>query len=591
MMGWAAFGHAQTVIYTEDFENGAPGWTNPITESDPGTTFILGRFDNSPMETARNFVVPANTDQLVIEFDFFRIDSWDNGAQFGFDRFEVDIDATQLFSLEFSTANTSRSGVTGNVEWSHVVTTPRSQFAFNPAEPFWQDERHRFTIIVNNPGPTTLLTLRTNITQGGDDESGGYDNFLVTALTNANEIIAVAENFAPIDGGAGGSTTSVLASDTINGAILVPADVTLGLVQSSSPNVSLDTSSGIITVAPGTPAGTHTVEYEICEIIDPANCSSVIESITVFVLGGGGGSCPAGTAEIPGVFHVVSASVTNGGQANNINGALGPPLAEGTTVTDENDSGTTFFQDLLYDLTGDPDIIVPAGTVIEVSFANHFNSNPTGTISSSLDNSTFTVLGSSTPPWVNNTFRYDEYVVPAGGARYLALDYLENSGGLRFDGVVYNTQCQPVSTAPTELAGRKDVAVFDPLGEGIFALPGNDVVYTLSIENIGPGEVDAGSLFLVDRLPSEVVFFNGDVDGPGPETDAVAFQDGGSGLLFNFANDVGFSDGATAPTDLADCTYTPIAGYDPSVTFVCVQPTGSMQGNSNWDVSFRARIQ
>ena len=42
-----------------------------MTDFDPGTTNILGRFDNSPMETERDFVVPPNTDQLVIEFDFF----------------------------------------------------------------------------------------------------------------------------------------------------------------------------------------------------------------------------------------------------------------------------------------------------------------------------------------------------------------------------------------------------------------------------------------------------------------------------------------------------------------------------------------
>lgn len=586
---WAAFGHAQTVLYQDDFEGAVTGWSNNMTDFDPGTTRILGRFDNSPMETSRTFVVPANTERVEIAFDFFRIDSWDNNNQFGFDRFEIDIDGSQIFSLQFSTTNTSRSGTSGNVDWDHVITTPRSQFAFNQAEPFWQEERHRVTIVVNNPGPTTEITLRANLSQGGNDEAAGYDNFLVQAFPLVNDIEAIAETFPPINGVSGGVTSSVLSSDTINGVVLSPADVTITSTQSDSPNVTLDPATGLITVDAGTPAAVYMVEYEICENIDPTNCSSVTETVTVFITGGGGGSCPVGTVAIPGTYNVVSASVTNGGQPNNLNGALGPPLPEGTTVTNENDSGTTFFQDLEYDLTGDPDIFVPAGTIIQVSFANHFNSNPSANISASLDGATSTALGTSSGPWVNNTFRYDDYVVPSGGARFLNIDY-QGGGGLRFDGVIYDTQCQPFSE-PAALEGSKTVAVFDPLGDGLFALPGNDVIYTITVTNPGPGEVDSESLFLVDRLPGEVVFFNGDVDGPGPELDPLAFQGAGSGLTFDFATDASFSDGLSVPSSLSDCTYLPVAGYDPNVRFVCISPTGTMQSGTSWQVSFRARIQ
>ena len=48
-----------------------------------------------------------------------------------------------------------------------------------------------------------------------------------------------------------------------------------------------------------------------------------------------------------------------------------------------------------------------------------------------------------------------------------------------------------------------------------------------------------------------VEFFTGDIDTGGPDTypgsDPVGFLDNGSGLTFNYASDVGFSDQATQP--------------------------------------------
>ena len=148
----------------------------------------------------------------------------------------------------------------------------------------------------------------------------------------------------------------------------------------------------------------------------------------------------------------------------------------------------------------------------------------------------------------------------------------------------------------TELSGNKSVSVFDPLGEGLFALPGNDVVYTITITNTGDVPTDTDSIVVIDELPPEVTFFNGDLDGPGAETEAVAFADlQATGLdTFNFANDVGFSDSTTRPATFADCSYAPAIGYDPAVTYVCVNPKGVMQAGDpdpSFAVSFRVRIR
>lgn len=145
-----------------------------------------------------------------------------------------------------------------------------------------------------------------------------------------------------------------------------------------------------------------------------------------------------------------------------------------------------------------------------------------------------------------------------------------------------------------ELAASKSVEVFDPLGEGLFAVPGNDVLYEITLTNNGAGPVDNNSLFFVDRLPPELVFFNGDADGPGPGTGAVIFNGAGSGLSFNPASDLAFATGGLVPSTLADCTYTPVAGFDPLIRFVCFNPQGEMQAGPpapSVTLTFRARLQ
>ena len=101
-----------------------------------------------------------------------------------------------------------------------------------------------------------------------------------TVTVDAPEIEADSETFPAINGADGGVTTSVLASDTLNGQAIDPNDVTL-TVGASDPELSLDPATGLITVAPGTPAGTYSVEYTVCENNNPDNCATVTETVVV----------------------------------------------------------------------------------------------------------------------------------------------------------------------------------------------------------------------------------------------------------------------------------------------------------------------
>ena len=103
--------------------------------------------------------------------------------------------------------------------------------------------------------------LVNTATVTGLPDAGTLTNAQATeSVAIFEQIEAVAETFPVVSGVDGGVTTSVLASDMLNGAPVDPADITL-TVGASDPELTLDPDTGLITVAAGTPAGIYTVEY------------------------------------------------------------------------------------------------------------------------------------------------------------------------------------------------------------------------------------------------------------------------------------------------------------------------------------------
>ncbi|MCH7403924.1 hypothetical protein, partial [Belliella kenyensis] len=97
----------------------------------------------------------------------------------------------------------------------------------------------------------------------------------------AAPILANPDDFDSINGRTGGTTASVLINDTLNGAIVNPTDVTLTQVDPDPSSPLTLNANGTITIAANTPAGTYELEYRICEILNPSNCSTAIATVTV----------------------------------------------------------------------------------------------------------------------------------------------------------------------------------------------------------------------------------------------------------------------------------------------------------------------
>ena len=99
-------------------------------------------------------------------------------------------------------------------------------------------------------------------------------------------ICAITETTPAINGGSGGNTSPLTNNDTLNG---IPVTVgTGGNVTISVPNplptgLTLNTNTGVVTVAPNTPTGTYPVTYTICEVVNPSNCDTVTSYVEVIV--------------------------------------------------------------------------------------------------------------------------------------------------------------------------------------------------------------------------------------------------------------------------------------------------------------------
>ena len=304
-------------------------------------------------------------------------------------------------------------------------------------------------------------------------------------------------------------------------------------------------------------------------------------------------SCPAGQLLVNQTGNATVAATSTG--VINPDRALGALSAAGTSPPDAvaaeiNDAADTLVLDL--------GALVPQFSTIVLSAArdggNQGNSARV-TIEMSADNAVFISAGTyGTPPATYASAAQDvleraSALAPAGGARYVRLRTVDGDD-IFVDGLQYSQVC----IASATITAAKSVSMAGVAGNERFAIPGNDVIYTITAANIGSGPADADSILIVDTLPAEVEFFNGDMDGPGPAAGAALFTESGAGLTFAPATDLRFSDSATRPTSFAACAYAASAGYDPAIRHLCFNPKGAMPAGDpdpSFSVQFRVRIK
>jgi len=107
------------------------------------------------------------------------------------------------------------------------------------------------------------------------------DAATVTVPVVAPVIDAVNDSVGGVNGLTGATNVlNVFTNDTLNGVAVNPADVTLTLQPGGNTELTLN-NDGSVDVAPGTPAGTYTFDYEICEVLNPTDCDIATVTVTV----------------------------------------------------------------------------------------------------------------------------------------------------------------------------------------------------------------------------------------------------------------------------------------------------------------------
>jgi len=106
------------------------------------------------------------------------------------------------------------------------------------------------------------------------------DTATTTIIISAPEIKANADTFTITNGANGGTTSSVLTNDSLNGQ-LNPSTTSVTLTWNTVPAGIQTNTDGTLTVPAGTASGTYTVTYTICEVLNPGNCSTATTTIVV----------------------------------------------------------------------------------------------------------------------------------------------------------------------------------------------------------------------------------------------------------------------------------------------------------------------
>lgn len=227
-----------TLVSHEDFESGvASGWASNTVEN--GGTWLtrhLGRFSNNGagQTNFKTYTLGGGQEYTVIEFDFYRLDSWDTEA------FRIYVDDALIFNQNFTTAPVSiPDGSSGSVSWSVTETTTTStHFAYGT----WTDQKMRFTLTIQNSAAGNVkLGFGSGVQQGIADESWGIDNVRVYEVDGGN----VPGPYTIAENSANGQTVGrVTARDAESNTITY--SITGG---TGAAAFSINASTGLITVA------------------------------------------------------------------------------------------------------------------------------------------------------------------------------------------------------------------------------------------------------------------------------------------------------------------------------------------------------
>ena len=183
------------------------------------------------------------------------------------------------------------------------------------------------TITVPAGTPSGIYTLTYHICEVLNNHN--CSTATVTVAVGVSLIIARGDNndnFRIANGANGGTTSSVLANDTLNG-VTPPNTASITLHWHNVPTGIRTNTDGTITVPAGTASGTYIVTYSICEALNPTNCSGI--ATATVVVGQASLTAAADTFTVTNVAGGTTSSVL----ANDSYNGVTPPNTASVTLT------------------------------------------------------------------------------------------------------------------------------------------------------------------------------------------------------------------------------------------------------------------
>ena len=179
-------------------------------------------------------------------------------------------------------------------------------------------------------------------------------------------------NLSSVNGYTGGDAGDVTTNDTLNGVAVTDSEIAITVTNDGGLTGVAIAADGTLSVPAGTPAGSYSVTYQICENLNPTNCDTATATVTVdaAVIDATADATPADLASVNGYTGGDAGDVTTN---DTLNGVAVTDSEIAITVT--NDGGLTGVA-----IAADGTLSVPAGTPAgsySVTYQICENLNPT----------------------------------------------------------------------------------------------------------------------------------------------------------------------------------------------------------------------
>ena len=168
-----------TLIANEDFETEVVGWNDTKTEAEGVFTRFLGRHSGSlgAQSLYKDYALSGNQTDVIINFDFYEINSWDNWSES--DRFLVYVDNVVVREDSYSHGSYDTPVGVQNLSGSNTdLGFPGSYDGYAQS---YNDQMLRYTLNIATTATSLRLGFGTFLDEPIGNESWGIDNVLITS--------------------------------------------------------------------------------------------------------------------------------------------------------------------------------------------------------------------------------------------------------------------------------------------------------------------------------------------------------------------------------------------------------------------------